>query len=47
MTTFRRILVVLVDLGGDFVGVAGFGGVILVVLVDLGVEFSGFARFVG
>ena len=33
---------ILVDLGGDFGGFAGFGEVILVVLVDLGDDFGGF-----
>ena len=50
------ILVVLVDLGGDFGGFAGFGGgdfggfagfwgLILVVLLDLGDDFGGFVGF--
>ena len=30
----EMILVVLLDLGGDFGGFAGFGGMVLVVLLD-------------
>ena len=30
------------DLGVDFGGFAGFGGLILVVLLDFGVDFGGF-----
>ena len=30
------VLVVLLDLGGDFGGFTGFGGMILMVLLDLG-----------
>ena len=39
------ILVVLLDLRGDFGDFAGFGGMILMVLLDSGDDFGGFAGF--
>ena len=39
------ILVVLLDLGDDFCGFAGFGWMILMVLLDLGDDSSDFTGF--